>query len=340
MADLELTFTCTPYDRVMPLITGEVKPVGIKLHYLPVSTGDIFPQQIKFSRFDVSEMSFAGALMGRAQGWGYRQLPVFHNRGFGVLHQQMMVRLSSGIRVNHPEDLKGKRVGIPDYVQTSGLWIRGILQHEFGVLPEVMEWYQGRPQRYSLSAATNFALPSGLRLHYTTTDFGSMLLAGQIDAVALYLTDMASSMDRPNVDISGNPDFTYLFSDRMAECVRLYRSLGFVPASHTTVVRESVLREHPWVATSLLQAFQRAKKLAVERFKPFEVSLIITAAQRVQEERAIFGDDPHPYGIRVNAKLIDTMQTYALEQGLTDRKQPLEELFAEEVLLAEDIVPG
>src|SRR5919205_302145 len=121
MADLHLSFAMTPYDRVLPLITGEVKPAGIRL---------------KYQRYDVSEMSFSSFLVERAKGWPYRILPVFHNRQF--FYTTIVIRLSSGIRQDHPEDLKGKRFAVGDYQQSAALWIRGVLQHEFEITPQDM----------------------------------------------------------------------------------------------------------------------------------------------------------------------------------------------------------
>ena len=132
MPDLKLSLAIGATDRVMPLITGEVKPEGITLEFSDVPGPDIFYRQLKFNQFDVSEMSFSFFLMGRSKGLPYRLLPVFHNRNF--FYTRILVRKASGIK--RPEDLKGKRVGNADYCQSLALWTRGILQHEFGVKPE------------------------------------------------------------------------------------------------------------------------------------------------------------------------------------------------------------
>src|SRR5438105_10170501 len=137
MDDLELSFAITPYDRVQPLLTGEVQPEGVKLRYFNIPGPDIFVRQLKFSQFDISEMSFSSFVRARSQGWPYRALPIFHNRNFS--YTRIMIRHSSGIRADHPEDLKGKRVGVADYQQTAALWQRGVLQHEFGIVAQDME---------------------------------------------------------------------------------------------------------------------------------------------------------------------------------------------------------
>src|SRR5262245_38326237 len=142
MGDLHLSFAMTPYDRMLPLINGEVKPDGITLDYqgMPGQVPGVFYDQLKFQRYDLSEMSMSSFLLERARGFPYRLLPVFHNRQFS--YTNLIIRRSSGIRVDHPEDLKGKRIAIGDYQQTVGLWTRGIRLHEFGVKPDDMVWYQ------------------------------------------------------------------------------------------------------------------------------------------------------------------------------------------------------
>ena len=125
MGDLVLSFAMTPYDRVMPLITGEVKPDGITLDYqgMPGAVPGVFYDQIKFHRYDLSEFSMSSFLRTRQQGLPYRMMPIFHNRQFS--YTNIYIRTGAGIRQDHPEDLKGKRIGIGDYQQSVGLWVRG-----------------------------------------------------------------------------------------------------------------------------------------------------------------------------------------------------------------------
>ncbi len=338
MADLELTFTTTPYDRVQALITGEVKPQGVSLQFIAIPAPDNFYQQLKFSRFDVSEMSFSSYLIARAQGWPYRMLPVFHNRGF--FYTQLLVRKAAGIR--RPEDMKGKRIGTAEYQQSAALWTRGILQHEFGVRPEDMEWYQERTPRFSHSGATAFQPPPGLKFHYAQTDLATMLLRKELD---IALIQRGATVDRPKGEIWSNPAVRTLFRDPKREGTRYYKKTGILPPQHVTVVRESILEEHPWVATSLYQAFEEAKRVCMDRlyedhgfigFLGGPPSMLLFSRPELEEQRRVFGDDPYVYGIKANAKVIDLVQSYSVEQGLTERKQPWDELFPEEVLLAEE----
>ncbi|MCL5961826.1 MAG: hypothetical protein M1358_21345 [Chloroflexi bacterium] len=342
MADLKLSFAMTPYDRVLPLINGEVKPDGITLEYagMPGAVSRVFYEQIKFRRFDVSEMSMSSFLRMRSIHWPYLMLPVFHNRNFSYTY--VHIRKSSGIRRDHPEDLKGKRIGIGDYQQSLGLWTRGILDMEFGVKPEDVIWYQERGEHFSHTGASGksgLKLPQNVTLHYARADFTSMFLNGELDASTglgfrLGKRD-ASGLNRGG-DYQPNPDVVTLFSDPKREAIRFFQKTGIFPPHHTTVVRESIIEEHPWVAISLMEAFEESKRIAAERLRQLPPTLMIFGQHYLLEIDEVFGPDPFVYGVRPNAKALDMVQTFSVQQGLTERKQPWDELFPEEVIYREE----
>ncbi len=344
MADVILSMAMTPYDRVMPLITGEVKPDGITLDYQGWRGGAsrVFYEQIKFGRYDLSEMSMSSFLRMRPTGWPYRMLPVFHNRNFS--YTNMHIRLSSGIRQGHPEDLKGKRVGIGDYQQSLGLWSRGILQMEFGVKPEDMTWYQSRGQHFShtgASAQAGLSVPSRVTINYAVTDLHTMFLKGELDAsmgisIGVGSTHGHEGIDRALVDLSGNPDIVTLFPDPRQESIRFFKKTAIYPPHHCPAIRESILEEHPWVAFSLMEAFEESKRIARERLRQSPPSLLVFGEHMLKELDEIFGPDPFPYGIGANAKAFDMVQTISVEQQLTERKQPLDEIFPLEIIYSEE----
>ncbi len=242
MAELKLSFAMTPYDRVLPLINGEVKPDGITLEYMgaPGGVSRIFYEQIKFQRYDLSEMSMSSCLRMRSIGWPYRMLPVFHNRNFSYTY--IHIRRGAGIRQGHPEDLKGKRIGIGDYQQSLGLWTRGILQMEFGIKPEDMVWYQERGEHFSHTGASTEAglsFPSEVTLRYAKTDFGTMFIKGELDAntglgirlAGVHGEGFRSGLDRIHTAISENPDIVPLFSDPRQEAIRFFQENRGIPAT-------------------------------------------------------------------------------------------------------------
>ncbi len=336
MSDLHLSFAMTPYDRVMPLITGEVKPAGITLEYqgMPGAVPGVFYDQLKFHRFDVSEFSFSSFLVDRPRGLPYWLLPVFHNRNFS--YTQIVISKASGVRQDHPEDLKGKRFGVQDYQQTAALWIRGVLLHEFSVTAGDVTWVQTRGQNYSHTGTSGTKLPPGVKLVYGEGNYGTLFLRGELDAAMSWGTPSDSSLDRKGADVRGNPDFMLLFSDPKAESIRYFKKNGIYPPHHCTVVRESIVKEHPWVATSLMDAFEESKRLAIQRLRQQPPTLLVFRNEYQEEVRSVFGEDPFPYGVKANAKAIDMVQTISLEQGLTAKKQSLQEMFPEEVLVAEE----
>ena len=220
VADLNLSFAISPYDRVLPLISGEVKPSGIRLEYEPNPSPSasspvprMFFEQIKYQRYDVSEMSFSSYLIERPKGFPYLALPVFHNRNFR--YTNLVVRDGSGIRQDHPEDLKGKRFSIPDYQMSMALWTRGILQHEFNILPRDLRWFQTRGQHFSHTGASGTQLPEGVQLTFAN--------AAEADLFARAEVDVSMSFG------AGSPGVRTLFSDPQAEATRFYKKDRHLP---------------------------------------------------------------------------------------------------------------
>jgi 4,5-dihydroxyphthalate decarboxylase len=146
-------------------------------------------------------------------------------------------------------------------------------------------------------------------------------------------------MDRPKASLVGHPDYLWLYQDPEAEGLRYFRKHGVFPPQHTTVIRESIVQQHPWLARVLVQAFERSKKIALERVYRQPPSLVAFASAALARQRAVMGDDPYPYGLRngSNARALDMIQSFSVEQGLTPRKQAWNEIFPEELLVMEDV---
>lgn len=341
MADIKLSFAMTPYDRVIPLINGEVKPDGITLEYagMPGGVPRVFYEQIKFQRYDLSEMSMSSFLRMRPTGWPYLMLPVFHNRNFS--YSYIHIRKSAGIRQGHPEDLKGKRIGIGDYQQSLGLWTRGILNTEWGIRPEDMVWYQERGQHFSHTGAAREAglsIPADVKLIFSGKDFSSMYREGELDANCGLGSGTGVGhglLDRTRSDLQ-NEDVITLFPDPKQEAIRFFKKTGIYPPHHTTAIRESIIKEHPWIAISLMEAFEEAKKIAIQRLHYSQPTLMVFGSHYLREVEEIFGPDPFVYGIQPNLRAFEMAQEFSLQQGLTERKQPLEEIFPREAIYMEE----
>ncbi len=326
---LELSIALSDNERTRPLIDGLVQPQGVKLHTTVVHPSEMFWRQLKYADFDVSEMSVSSLLIAASRGdYTWAAIPVFTFRMF--FHTRILVRSDRGIKT--PQDLRGKRVAVPEYQQTSAIWSRGILHHEFGVDARDIEWFMERTPDMSHGGSTGFTPPPGVRLNRIppTTNIGEMLVKGELDATLLYLTNN-NLVDRSSIDISRAPEVQYMFPDPIAEGKRFYGKTGIYPINHTLVVRRSLLEKHPWIALNLYSAFLNAKNDVTRRAKAAMAPWIEVGALGEQAEQG-FSADPLAYGVKAARPVLETVAQYLQEQGLTDRRVALEEVFAKTTL--------
>jgi 4,5-dihydroxyphthalate decarboxylase len=239
------------------------------------------------------------------------------------------VRADSGIAV--PADLRGKRIGVPEYQQTWAIWSRGILQHEFDVHARDIEWFMERNPDKSHGGATGFAAPEGVRVNQIppTTDMGEMLVRGELDGALHYLPER-NLVDRSRVDVSGVT--RYLFPDPAAEGRRYFAKTGLFPINHTVVVRRSLIESHPWIALNLYSAFVAAKEEIARSGNAFlrwyfEAGLLDDGVKRT-----LAANDPLAYGFKAARPVLETIAQYVHEQGLCARRVGLDELFAKSTL--------
>lgn len=324
MTNLALSAALTPSPMTRPLLDDQVLVEGIDLTSTAIHASEMFWRQLRFEEFDVSELSISSLLIALSRGdRRWTAIPVFTTRRF--FHTWILV--NSGAGISEPADLKGKRVGVPEYQQTAALWSRAALQHEFGVAPQDMVWYMERPVERSHGGATGFQPPPGVELHYipTDTNIGELLVAGELDATLLYL-GAPNLVDRSSIDLAHHPAVRPLFPDPLAEGIRYHQKTGVLPVNHTVVVRTSVLEKHPWVALNLYGAFTRAKeqvhKTLNELLRPYE-TIGATGAGKASP----LGVDPLPYGVTGQRRVLELLAEYSHEQGLTPRRVDLAEVF-------------
>ena len=323
--NLQLSIGITNNPRTWPIIDGTVKPEGIDLIPTILHPSELFWRQLHLAEFAVSEMSCSSFMIVTGQGDPrFLGLPIFTTRRF--YHTFILVRRQAGIET--PTDLKGKRVGVPEYQQTAALWARGVLQHEFGVHPKDIEFWMERTPDKSHGGATGFKPPPGVTVNQIPADksIGSMMLAGELDAALHYLSGR-NLVDRSRADLVHNPDFKYLFPDSVAEGIRYYRKTGIYPINHQAVVRRDIYEKEPWVPINLLKAFHAANDIAnAQRAEHVEYHLAAGL---------LSGDAKTPlvtHGVKANRKVIETIAQYSLEQGLTQRLIKVDELYAPSVL--------
>jgi 4,5-dihydroxyphthalate decarboxylase len=324
MPNLRLTLACWDYDRTRALIDGRVRPQGIDLDIKVLRPRQTFPRMLDDREFHVSELSLASyvALKGRGQ-CPFVAVPVALSKIFR--HSCIYVRAGAGIRT--PADLKGKRVGTSQYGSTALVFMRAMLQHEYGVAPSDLHWFMGGLNTFTEQPLIALNLPSDVRLDFLSAGetLESMFEAGALDALlSIYI---------PSLFLEGSPCIARLFPNFKQVEQDYYRRTRVFPIMHTVVLREDVYEEHPWAARSIYQAFRAAKDLAVAGLYDTDALQLSLPwlLDHVEEARRIFGQDFWSYGLEPNRPTLAAIGRFVHEQGLSPRAVSPDELFAPDV---------
>ena len=329
---LQLSAALASNPRTWPIFEGTARGEGIEFVATPLHPSEIFWRQLRFAEFDVSEMSMSSLMMTIAGGdKRWLGIPVFTTRQ--MFHTSILVRKDRGI--NTPADLKGKKVGVPEYQQTAALWTRGILQHEYGVAAgDIGEWWMERNPDHSHAGATGFKAPAGVNLKFipNETNIGEMMINGSLDAVVFYIKGAAGNLvDRSRADLKSHPDIKSLFPDPHAEGVRYYNKTGIYPINHGMVIKRSVVEKHPEAAAEVLRAFQRANDIA-EAQRREHVEYHVGFGLLGPDGGKALSTTLVRHGVAANRKVLEACAQYSFEQGLTPRLMKLDEIFAPGVL--------
>jgi 4,5-dihydroxyphthalate decarboxylase len=308
--DLKLTLMLADYHRTRPLLSGEITARGIELQPRRAETGEACMRPV-YEEFDIAEMSLSWYMMVRCRNEPVIALPIFPLRM--QIHPYIFCTPSSGIE--GPQDLKGKKIGMDEYRLTVGLWARGILQEHYGVRPEDCEWFTAAPER------AGYRPPAGIKITVADEPVEALLLRGEIDALI-----------PPNIAPSfraGDPRIRRVFRDIRATVNEYFRRTGIFPITHTLVVRQSLFDEHPWLASSLLQAFTEAEERCRKSYDYAKRLAFPSAVLLLEEEEEIFGENPWGHGLTTgNRVVLEKFVQYAHEQGYIPRRPPISDLFA------------
>jgi 4,5-dihydroxyphthalate decarboxylase len=325
MPRLPITIATWDYDRVRALVDGRVQVEGCEANYLTMPVEDILERAFFHHEFDVAEIGFSPYLIALSRGTTpYVAIPAFLSRMFR--HSAVYIRSDRGIQ--GPADLKGKRVGVPEYQMSAALWVRGMLQDDCGIAAKNIDWIQGgletpgRRDKFPLNLPAGFPLvpaPDGRSL-------SQLLATGELDAVI--------SARQPSCFVSRHPEVRRLFPDYRAAERDYYRRTGIFPIMHAVGIRRDVLERHPWLAASVYKAFAQAKRLSDAEFMETTALKIglpwVTAEFDATCE--LMGDDFWSYGVEGNRKVLELMARYSHEQGLAVRAISVEEMFAKSTL--------
>ena len=320
MPNLKLSVGCGHYDRTEALRNGVVQPEGIDLTYVPIqSPPEIFARMVKNHAFDFSEMSTSMYLTLRAKNeFPFIALPVFPSKVFR--HGFIFINTNSGIKT--AKDLEGKRVGVPEYRQTAAIWIRGILQHEYGVDMETVHWYEGGANVPREPDVLDLRPDREIDIQFIGPEksLNDMLAAGEIDA-------MIGARKPFSLDTSR--DVERLFPNYRDEEKAYFKKTRIFPIMHTLVVDEELYHQHPWVAESMYKAFVQAKEWCLEEMK-FSGTMRYTLPwlfADIDEMNEVFGDDPWAYGLEANRPTLEALVQYLHDQNFLAEKVAIEDMF-------------
>jgi len=324
MARLHLTVACGDYDRTKALQDGTVQAEGIRLNYIALQAEEIFWRMCNHEEFDASEMSLSNSITMRSRGNSpFVALPVFPSRFFR--HSCIFINVDSGIE--KPQDLKGKKIGAPEYSITAAVWIRGFLQDDYQVRAEEIQWFVGGQEEPGRKERVALKLPPEIRVQAIPQDktLNGMLESGEIDALI--------SARAPSGFVKGSPKIRRLFPNYKEVEMDYYKRTKIFPIMHVLVIRKKVYEQHPWVARSLYKAFCEAKDRAI---KAMHISNTLACTlpwlfAEIDELKATFGPDWWPYGIEPNRHVLETLIRYMGEQRLIEKPLKVEEVFAPSV---------
>jgi len=325
MGKIRLTLSCWDYDRTRALQDGRVEVEGVDLTYLPLRVEETFWRMLRYGEFDVAEMSTGSFLMSRDKGSPRLiGIPVFPSKTFR--HSCIYINTGSGIK--KPADMTGKLVGVPEYQITMATWARGILQHEYGVLPEKMHWYTGGEETPGRQDKVQHKLPSNIDIQPIAGDktLSGMLERGEIDAMI--------SAHMPSPFVRRHPKVQRLIPNFREVEADYFKRTKIFPIMHTIVIREEFYEQHPWTAQSLFKAFNESKRICQDAMYEFSALKYMMAwsIDEMEKEREALGPDPWAYGLEANRHILETLVQYTHEQGLISKKLDVDSLFAKSTL--------
>ena len=295
------------------LMSGRHQAYGLDMrwHYVD-PPNKLFRQVLKSPRYDVTELSLSSYTMMREQGWrAYKAFPIFTSRRFR--HSALFVR--SGSKLVSGEQLKGRRVGVPDFHMTAAVWIRGILEEEFGVKPEDIRWFTGRVERVKLPAAV------ADKVVYVGKEarLFDWLLEKKLDAV------IYAHLTTPPV-LAGA--VRCLFPDAVQQEKKYFQKHGVIPIMHLMALKEKHLEKGLGIARKVERVLRKEKESFFKRLEMVSSAGVLPwFSEYVDSTAEVLGRDPWPHGIEANRKGLEKFLDYSMAQGLISRRPDLRELF-------------
>jgi 4,5-dihydroxyphthalate decarboxylase len=316
---LRISLACERYDRVQAVFDGRVPIEGCELNCIPLVAEECFHRAFNGAEFDITEISGSSYMMTLSRGeTPYLAIPAFVSKYFR--HSAIYIRSDRGIRT--PQDLAGKRVGMPEYQMTACLWARGILEDEYGVRPRDIRWFTGGQEEPGRRERARLSVDPSVSITPIAADktLAAMLDSGELDAV---ISARLPSCYRVN------PKVVRLFENFRDVEAAYFRKTGIFPIMHMIGIRKTLLDENPWLAVSAYKAFVAAKEIAIQEMRQAGVHMVTLpwVYQEVLAAEALMAKDYWSYGVGANRAALEAMTRYSYTQGLAQRKLAPEELF-------------
>ncbi|KDP85161.1 4,5-dihydroxyphthalate decarboxylase [Cupriavidus sp. SK-3] len=319
MTKLRLSVAMGDYDRTRALLDGRIQIDGVDPVYMTLTPEEMFFRAMRSQDFDISELSFSSYLVKHSRGdCPYIAVPVFLSRAFR--HTSIYVRKD---RIKRPEDLKGCRIGVPEYQLTAIVWARAILQDEYGVHPSDVTWVRGgidtpgRPEKIKLQ------LPPDVRVEPAPEGrtISDMLDRGEIDGFIAPRPPGATALRNENI--------AWLFDDPTAEAKDYFRRTGVFPIMHVVGVRKTLAQAHPWLPGAVFKAFSQSKDHALEQLSDTSATKVTMpfVEEMLKAARETLGEDYWSYGVQANRRTLETFVRHHHGQGLSERLVPVEDIF-------------
>jgi 4,5-dihydroxyphthalate decarboxylase len=299
-----LTTALGNYGLTLPIKQGRIGLGRLNLSFVEIEPIIVAMRRMcRGLEFDICEMAFTTYLCARAAGKPFTAIPVFVTRNFH--HWAIFINTRSGIR--EPKDLEGRAVGVNrGYTVTTGLWARGILQSEYGVDLDKITWMPTNDEHVA-----EFAAPKNVDYRFRGRPMRELLLGGEIDAA---IGDIGVEA----------PEIKPLIADARNAAFDYFRKTGIYPINHGVVIRDSALRDMPWIAGELFRAFEAAKSVYL---KNLQAGKDLSSWDRAAADNAAVVGDPFPFGIEANRKALEAITRFAVDQHMVPRKFAVEELF-------------
>ena len=319
MAKLDLSVAVGDYDRTRPLIDGSVAIDGVDPVFMNLVPEEIFFRAFRAAEFDICELSLSSYTVKTAQNeCPYIAVPAFVSRAFR--HTAVYVRTD---RVKKPADLKGRKVGVPEYQLTANVWARAFLDDDYGVKPADIHWIRGGIEEAGRPEKLTIKLPAGGRLDNAPegATISALLEAGEIDGFIA---------PRPPALVErGHPNIGWLFPDPVAVAKDYFKRTGFFPIMHVVGIRRTLAERHPWLPGAVLKAFEQSKQAALENLSDTSATKVTLpfVEEALTDARTLMGEDFWSYGVPQNRKVLDYFLGQHHAQGLSSRRVSVDELF-------------